>query len=64
MLASFVDRQGQAFPGVTAIAAKRDKSRRQVFAHLDQLERAGAIRRHARYRPDDGGRTSTLYVLA
>lgn len=64
VLAQFADREGQAFPGVAAVAAKRAKSRRQVFEHLDQLQRAGAIRRHARYRTGGGGRTSTLYVLA
>ena len=63
VLASYADRQGEAFPGVATIAKKRGKSRRQIFEHLDNLERAGAIRRHARYRPN-GGRTSTLYVIA
>jgi len=64
VLASYADRQGEAFPGVATIAKKRGKSRRQIFEHLDGLERAGAIRRHARYRPNGGGRTSTLYVIA
>ena len=64
VLASFADREGQAFPGVASVAAKRSKSRRQMFEHLDQLEQAGALRRHARYRSGGGRRTSTLYVLA
>ena len=35
-----------------------------LFNHLRELEEAGALRRTARYRESDGGRTSTLYVLA
>ena len=63
-LASYADRQGEAFPGVTTIGDRRSIGRRAIFRHLDQLEDAGALRRQARYRETDGGRTSTLYVLA
>jgi hypothetical protein len=63
VLASYADRQGEAFPGVRTIATKRGKGRSVIFQHLAQLEAAGALRRRERYR-DNGGRTSTLYVIA
>ena len=63
-LASYADRGGEAFPGVNTLAERRNLTRRAIFRHLDELESAGALRRNARYRDTDGGRTSTLYVLA
>jgi len=63
VLAGYADRQGEAFPGVRTLATKRGKGRSVIFQHLAQLEAAGALRRRERYR-DNGGRTSTLYVIA
>jgi len=63
VLASYADRDGEAFPGVRSLAERRSKGRRQIFEHLDQLERSGALLRRHRFR-DDGGQSSTLYVLA
>ncbi len=64
VLAKFADEKRGAFPGVATIGKTRRKGRTVIFEHLDALERAGAIRRHARYRPNGGGRSTTLYVLA
>jgi Helix-turn-helix domain len=63
-LASYADRRGEAFPGVKTLAKRRGKGVASMFNHLRELEEAGALRRTARYRESDGGRTSTLYVLA
>ena len=64
VLATFADnRSGEAFPRVSTIAKKRQSHRGTIQRHLDELDRAGAIRRHHQYR-EDGGLRSTLYVLA
>lgn len=64
VLATFADnRSGEAFPRVSTIAQKRQSHRGTIQRHLDELDRAGAIRRNHQYR-EDGGLRSTLYVLA
>ena len=63
VLASYVNKTRTAFPGVATLARDRNKSQRQLFEHLDILEREGLLLREPRYR-DDGGRSSTLYTLA
>jgi len=63
-LASYADKQGTAFPGVKTLGKKRGRGAVSIFSHLRELEEAGALRRSARYRDTDGGRTSTLYTLA
>ena len=63
-LASYADKQGTAFPGVKTLAKRRGRGAVSIFNHLRELEEAGALRRSARYRDSDGGRTSTLYALA
>jgi hypothetical protein len=63
-LASYADKQGTAFPGVKKVGKQRNRGRSVMFGHIRELENAGALRRKARYRQSDGGRTSTLYTLA
>ena len=63
-LASYADKQGTAFPGVKTLGKKRGRGTTVLFEHIKQLEAVGALRRTARFRDSDGGRTSTLYVLA
>lgn len=62
-IASYAGKTMTAFPGVRALQAATGKGRSSIFRHLDELESAGALYRRPQYRAD-GGRTSTLYVLA
>ncbi len=63
IICSYTGKERTAFPGVVTIAARLHKSRRSIFNYLNELEAAGALQRQQRYR-NDGGRTSTTYVLA
>ena len=55
-------KDGQCFPAIGTVAADLKLSRRTVERALDDLERAGFVRREARWRAR-GGQSSNLYVL-
>ncbi len=65
MLVTHADGAGYCFPGIDTLAAECDLGRTTVVAALDELERAGWLRRERRGRVGGaGGRTSNGYHLS
>lgn len=54
---------GHVFPSYATLAKRMRRSERSVRRDMAALEKAGAIRRTPRFRPD-GGQSSNLYHLA
>lgn len=52
------------WPSVTRLASIMECSRSSVFDYLGELEERGLVSRQLRRRRSDGGRSSSLYVLA
>ncbi len=59
-LCRFIDRKGVCWPSIGALEDQTGLSERQVRRSLDELVRAGAIERRARYS-EDGRQRSNLY---
>jgi len=55
-------KDGQCFPAISTIAADLSLSKRTVERALADLEKAGFVRREARWRTK-GGRSSSLYKI-
>lgn len=62
-LKSRAGKDGQCFPAIGTIATDLSFSKRTVERALADLERAGFVKRMARWRAR-GGQSSNLYVLS
>jgi len=56
-------KEGQCFPAISTIATDLKLSKRTVERALADLEKAGFVKRTARWRAR-GGQSSNLYVLS
>ena len=60
-LADYHGNDGNCWPSANTLARQLCVTRRTIMRILKELEELGVIIRRARYRPNDGGRTSNLY---
>lgn len=56
------DKQGRCFPSYKTIACDLKLSTRTIIRGIEDLERAGIIKRNHRYRLN-GGKSSNIYYL-
>jgi len=56
------DAKGQCYPAISTIARELNLSRRTVERGIQDLERAGLLKKEQRWR-ENGGRSSLLYTL-
>ena len=56
------DKNGQCYPAIGTIAKELHLSRRTVERAIEDLSRAGFIKKKKRWR-ENGGRSSLLYTL-
>ena len=57
------DKNGQCYPAIGTIAKELHLSRRTVERAIEDLIRAGFLKKEQRWR-ENGGRSSLLYTLA